>query len=95
MCVSFRTNMNCHAQPPTTPPLLACLWYLCSLLGVIGALQMLSLLMCVHLLMWRKWPPYVTKNVNLVVIAVSGLDVVDTDVDVAVDLVAVYLSVLL
>ncbi|CAM9276032.1 unnamed protein product, partial [Pylaiella littoralis] len=45
-----------------------------SLLGFIGALQVLSLLMCVHLLRWRKWPPYVTKNVSLVVITtVSGV----------------------
>lgn len=48
---------------------------ICSLLGFIGALQVLSLLMCVHLLRWRKWPPYVTKNVSLVVITVSALDV--------------------
>lgn len=40
-------------------------------LGFVGVMDMLALLICAHLLWYRKWPPYVTKNVNLVVIAVS------------------------
>lgn len=41
------------------------------ILGFVATFQAAALLVCVHLLWWRKWPPYVTKNVNLVVIAVS------------------------
>lgn len=40
-------------------------------LGFVGTLQLAAFLVCVHLIWYRKWPPYVTKNVNLVVIAVS------------------------
>eukprot|EP00903_Cladosiphon_okamuranus_P006656 g6499.t1 len=44
------------------------------ILGLIGTLQAFALLICVHLLRWRKWPPYVTKSPILVVIAtVSGV----------------------
>lgn len=44
------------------------------ILALVGTLQGLALLICVHLIRWRKWPPYVTKNVTLVVIStVSGV----------------------
>ena len=44
------------------------------LVGLVGTWQALALLICVHLIWCRKWPPYVTKNVALVVIAtVSGV----------------------
>ncbi len=41
-----------------------------SVLGLVGTLQLFALLICVHLLRNRKWPPYVTKNPILVVFAV-------------------------
>lgn len=45
-----------------------------SIVGLIGTLQVFALLVCVHLLRWRKWPPYVTKSPGLVVVAtVSGV----------------------
>lgn len=44
------------------------------LVGLVGTWQAFALLICVHLIWCRKWPPYVTKNVALVVIAtVSGV----------------------
>lgn len=44
------------------------------LVGGVGTLQTFALLICVHLIQWRDWPPYVTKNVALVVIStVSGV----------------------
>ena len=42
-----------------------------ALVGSVGFLQAIAVGICVHLLWWRRWPPYVTKNVNLVVISVS------------------------
>lgn len=43
-------------------------------LGLAGTLQGFALLICMHLIRWRKWPPYVSKNVNLVIITtVSGV----------------------
>lgn len=45
-----------------------------SIIGLIGTLQAFALLVCVHLIQWRKWPPYVTKSPGLVVVAtVSGV----------------------
>ncbi|CAM9258383.1 unnamed protein product, partial [Scytosiphon promiscuus] len=45
-----------------------------AILGFNATFQVAALLICVHLLWCRKWPPYVTKNVNLVVIAtLSGV----------------------
>ena len=38
-----------------------------SVLGLVGTFQTFALLICVHLIRWRKWPPYITKNVDLVV----------------------------
>ena len=38
-----------------------------SLLGLVGTFQAFAVLICVHLIWCRKWPPYVTKNVDLVV----------------------------
>lgn len=44
------------------------------LVGLVGVWQAFALLICVQLIRWRKWPPYVTKNVMLVVITtVSGV----------------------
>ena len=44
-----------------------------SLLGLVGTFQAFAVLICVHLICCRKWPPYVTKNVDLVVTsAVAG-----------------------
>ena len=44
-----------------------------TVLGLVGTFQAISLLICVHLVRWRKWPPYITKNVDLVVTsAVAG-----------------------
>ncbi len=37
------------------------------LLGAVGTFQLVALGVCIHLVVHRKWPPYVTKNVNLVV----------------------------
>lgn len=42
------------------------------IVAFVGVCQALALFMCVHLVWCRKWPPYVTKNVNLVVITVSA-----------------------
>ena len=43
-------------------------------LGLVGSLQALAFLVCIHLVWWRKWPPYVTKNVDMVVTStVSGI----------------------
>jgi len=50
-----------------------------SVLGFVGTLQVFALLVCAHLVRNRKWPPYVTKNPILVVIAVrepAGVGVV-------------------
>ncbi|CAM9480659.1 unnamed protein product, partial [Ascophyllum nodosum] len=45
-----------------------------TLVGSVGFLQAIAVGICVHLLWWRRWPPYVTKNVNLVVIStISGV----------------------
>lgn len=37
------------------------------LLGVVGTFQLVALGVCIHLVVHRKWPPYVTKNVDVVV----------------------------
>ncbi|CAM9944909.1 unnamed protein product [Ectocarpus fasciculatus] len=37
-------------------------------LGMVGTCQAFALGVCVHLIRWRKWPPYVTKNVDMVII---------------------------
>lgn len=42
------------------------------MLGIVGTFQALALGVCVHLFVWRNWPPYVTKNVDIVIIMVSG-----------------------
>ncbi|CAM9451135.1 unnamed protein product, partial [Ectocarpus sp. 4 AP-2014] len=38
------------------------------MLGMVGTFQAVALGMCIHLIRWRKWPPYVTKNVDIVII---------------------------
>ncbi|CAM9736692.1 unnamed protein product, partial [Ectocarpus sp. 8 AP-2014] len=38
------------------------------MLGIVGTFQALALGVCVHLFLWRNWPPYVTKNVDIVII---------------------------
>ncbi|CAN0141568.1 unnamed protein product, partial [Ectocarpus sp. 4 AP-2014] len=38
-------------------------------LGFVATFQTVALLVCAHLLRWRKWPPYVTKNVDVVIIS--------------------------
>ncbi|CBJ31524.1 similar to regulator of G-protein signaling 16 [Ectocarpus siliculosus] len=38
------------------------------MLGMVGAFQAFALGVCIHLIRWRKWPPYVTKNVDIVII---------------------------
>ncbi|CAM9969419.1 unnamed protein product, partial [Ectocarpus sp. 8 AP-2014] len=38
-------------------------------LGFVATFQAVALLVCAHLLWWRKWPPYVTKNVDVVIIS--------------------------
>ncbi|CAM9705339.1 unnamed protein product [Ectocarpus fasciculatus] len=38
------------------------------MLGIVGTFQAFALGVCVHLFVWRKWPPYVTKNVEIVII---------------------------
>lgn len=44
------------------------------LVGLVGTWQAFALLICAHLIWCRQWPPYITKNVTLVVIAtVSGV----------------------
>ncbi|CAN0136515.1 unnamed protein product, partial [Ectocarpus fasciculatus] len=43
------------------------------MLGIVGTFQAFALGVCVHLFVWRKWPPYVTKNVEIVIIMVSGV----------------------
>lgn len=40
------------------------------ILGLVGTFQVAALVVCGHLIWYRTWPPYVTKNVNLVVITV-------------------------
>lgn len=42
-------------------------------IGFVATFQVLALWVCGHLLWWRGWPPYVTKNANLIVISVSLL----------------------
>lgn len=37
------------------------------LLGMVATFQVAALLVCAHLVRWRKWPPYLTKNVDVVV----------------------------
>lgn len=37
------------------------------ILGMVGTFQFVALIVCVHLVRWRKWPPYLTKNVDVVV----------------------------
>lgn len=36
-------------------------------LGLVGTFQLAALGVCIHLVIHRKWPPYVTRNVNVVV----------------------------
>ncbi|CAM9832099.1 unnamed protein product [Ectocarpus sp. 12 AP-2014] len=38
------------------------------MLGIVGTFQAFALGVCIHLFRWRKWPPYVTKNVDIVII---------------------------
>ncbi|CAM9438571.1 unnamed protein product [Choristocarpus tenellus] len=40
----------------------------------VGLWQLSTLLVCVHLAWCRNWPPYVTMNINLVVLTVSGME---------------------
>lgn len=42
------------------------------MLGFVGTAQAFALGVCVHLLSWRNWPPYVTKNVDIVIVMVGG-----------------------
>lgn len=42
-----------------------------AVLAFSGTWQIFALVVCVHLLLNRQWPPYVTKNVTLVIITVS------------------------
>ena len=42
-----------------------------AVLTVVAFCQTVALAMCVHLLWCRKWPPYITKSVGLVVVSVS------------------------
>ncbi|CBJ31531.1 signal transducer, putative [Ectocarpus siliculosus] len=42
------------------------------MLGFVGTVQAFALGVCVHLLCWRNWPPYVTKNVDIVIIMTFG-----------------------
>ncbi|CBJ31530.1 hypothetical protein Esi_0262_0022 [Ectocarpus siliculosus] len=39
-----------------------------TMLGFVGTVQAFALGVCVHLLIWRNWPPYVTKNVDIVIV---------------------------
>lgn len=41
-----------------------------AMLAFTGTWQFVALVVCVHLLLNRHWPPYVTKNVTLVIITV-------------------------
>ncbi|CAM9739286.1 unnamed protein product, partial [Ectocarpus fasciculatus] len=42
--------------------------------GFVVAFQTVSLLVCVHLVRWRNWPPYIIKNVDIVIIStISGV----------------------
>lgn len=41
------------------------------MLGVVGMLQAIALGVCVHLIKWRKWPPYLVKNVDIVILMAS------------------------
>ncbi|CAM9384392.1 unnamed protein product [Ectocarpus fasciculatus] len=38
------------------------------MLGIVGTFQAFALGVCIHLFAWRHWPPYVTKNVDIVII---------------------------
>lgn len=40
-------------------------------LGMVSTFQLVALGVCVHLVKCRKWPPYLTKNVDVVIISVS------------------------
>ncbi|CAM9247127.1 unnamed protein product [Ectocarpus sp. 4 AP-2014] len=42
------------------------------MLGFVGTVQAFALGVCVHLLSWRNWPPYVTKNVDIVIVMTFG-----------------------
>lgn len=44
-----------------------------AVLAFAGTWQVFALAVCVHLLVNRHWPPYVTKNVTLVIITVSSV----------------------
>eukprot|EP00903_Cladosiphon_okamuranus_P006658 g6501.t1 len=39
------------------------------ILGMVGTFQLVALAVCVHLVRWRKWPPYLAKNVDVVIIS--------------------------
>eukprot|EP00903_Cladosiphon_okamuranus_P006660 g6502.t2 len=39
------------------------------ILGMVGTFQLVALVVCIHLVRWRKWPPYLTKNVDVVIIS--------------------------
>ncbi|CAM9864306.1 unnamed protein product [Ectocarpus sp. 6 AP-2014] len=45
------------------------------MLGIVGTFQAFALGVCIHLFRWRKWPPYVTKNVDIVIIMVECSEV--------------------
>ncbi|CAB1105051.1 unnamed protein product [Ectocarpus sp. CCAP 1310/34] len=47
------------------------------MLGFVGTVQTFALGVCIHLLSWRHWPPYVTKNVDIVIVMVGGQRSVD------------------
>ncbi|CBJ28889.1 hypothetical protein Esi_0123_0031 [Ectocarpus siliculosus] len=38
-------------------------------LGMVSTFQLVALGVCAHLVKWRKWPPYLTKNVDVVIIS--------------------------
>ncbi|CAM9296984.1 unnamed protein product, partial [Ectocarpus sp. 8 AP-2014] len=45
------------------------------MLGIVGTFQAFALGVCIHLFRWRKWPPYVTKNVDIVIVMVECSEV--------------------
>jgi len=44
------------------------------ILAVVGVLQAVALGVCVHLIKWRKWPPYLVKNVDIVILMASSVE---------------------
>lgn len=39
-------------------------------IAIVASMQLVSFFVSVHLWWWRHWPPYVVKNINLVIIMV-------------------------